>query len=277
MEHAFVRCGDHRLHVEIHGDGPKVTLLMPGLLLDSGLHRRLARDLADQGHRVVLLEMLGHGRSDKPRRASAHRIERYADHVVVVLDELGIDQAVIGGVSLGANVALTAAFRSPDRVRGLLLEMPVLEHATPIAALLFVPLLLAMHGLGPLARAVTRLAGRLPRTPDDSLNAFLNTASMAPAEINAVLHGVLMGSQAPTEEERATITAPALVIGHQADPLHPFDDAERLTRQLPNARMVQARSVLELRLRPARLTGEISRFLDRVWAARPVGLVGDVG
>ena len=46
---------------------------MHGLLLDANLSRKLARSLAARGNRVVLLDLLGHGRSDKPRHASPHR------------------------------------------------------------------------------------------------------------------------------------------------------------------------------------------------------------
>ena len=59
----------------------------------------------------------------------------------------------------------------------------------------------------------------------------------------------------------------ALVIGHGADRLHPLDDARMLARQLPNARLVEARSMFELRLAPTRITAEIVAFLDEVWAA----------
>jgi len=48
-----------------------------------------------------------------------------------LLDHLGVPQAVVGGTSLGANVALEAAVLAPERVRGLVLEMPVLENALP--------------------------------------------------------------------------------------------------------------------------------------------------
>jgi hypothetical protein len=54
-------------------------------------------------------------------------------------------------------------------------------------------------------------------------------------------------------------------VGHEVDRLHPFHDAEQLARRLPNGRLVQANSVLELRMRPDRLTDEIARFLDRAW------------
>ena len=102
--------------------------------------------------------------SDKPKRASFHRMDTYADHVVALLDHLGIDTAVVGGVSLGANVSLLVAALAPERVEGLVLEMPVLEWAVPAAAITFVPMLLAVHFARPLVSRTASLFRRLPRT-----------------------------------------------------------------------------------------------------------------
>jgi hypothetical protein len=82
----------------------------------------------------------------------------------------------------------------------------------------------------------------------------------------AVLHGVLLGPIAPTIDQRRAITAPALVPGHGIDLIHSFSDAKRLARQLPDARLIRTRTFAELWVHPARLTTEISDFLDRVWA-----------
>ena len=120
-------------------------MFVHGLLLDNQLSRRLAADLAERGFQVVLLDLPGHGKSDKPRHASVHRMDSYARHVVALLDELGIDEAVVGGVSLGANVSLQVAVQAPERVRGLLIEMPVLEWAVPGAAVVFLPMLIGVH------------------------------------------------------------------------------------------------------------------------------------
>lgn len=261
----------NRLAYEVHGDGPRVTLLMHGLLLDAGVNRGLARSLAKAGHRVVLLDLLGHGRSDKPRRASAHRMDCYAEQAVAMLDHLELDEAVIGGVSLGADVALMVGDIHPERARGLLIEMPVLEYATPFAALMFVPILLGMHFGGPVARTVTRIIGRLPGSGVEVLDSFKRAASMDPEEITSVLHGILMGPLGPTEQRRKQMQVPTLVIGHGLDPLHPQTDAKRLARQMPSATLVMARSMAELRFRPERLTDEIIRFVDSVWLARAVG------
>ena len=58
---------------------------------------------------------------------------------------------------------------------------------------------------------------------------------------------------------------PTLVLAHSNDLIHPFNDARNLAAQLPDARLVQAHSPAELRLRPDRLTEEISDFLADLW------------
>jgi pimeloyl-ACP methyl ester carboxylesterase len=270
--------GEYRLSYEVYGSGDRVLVWLHGLLLDANLSRGLARRLA-QGNRVVLLDLLGHGRSEKPRHAGAHRMDLYADQVLCLLDELGVDQAVLGGVSLGTNVSLLTTVRAPERIRGLILEMPVLESAVPAAALAFVPLLLQVHYARVPLRWVSRAAALLPAARFGPFGSFVSAAAAGPDEIAAVLHGVLVGPIAPTVDERRDITAPALVLGHGIDLIHSFTDARRLARQLPNARLIRTRTFAELWLWPARLVGEISEFLDLVWApAQPQGPSGaDVG
>lgn len=255
------------LYYEVHGQGPRVLVFMHGILLDSNMNRRLAVNLAAAGNRVILLDLPGHGLSAKPRRASFHRIDIYSRHVVALLDHLGIDRAVIGGVSLGANVSLLVAAQAPERVQGLILEMPVLEWAVPAAALTFLPMLMAVHFAGSAVRLTARAFRRLPRTGNGPLDSVMNSLSSDPDEIAAVLHGILAGPVTPTLDERKSMSVPALVIGHQSDQIHPFHDAQQLAKRMPSARLVQAHSVLELRLRPARLTAEIASLLDTAWSA----------
>jgi pimeloyl-ACP methyl ester carboxylesterase len=158
------------------------------------------------------------------------------------------------------------AVQAPERVRGLVIEMPVLEWAVPGAALVFLPMLLGVHYAAPVARLVASLARRLPRTTIAPLDSLITTITMEPEEAAAVLHGMLVGPITPTYEARHHVQAPALVIGHKIDFIHPFTDADHLTRQLPNARLLEARSVFELRVAPDRLTAEIASFLDETWA-----------
>jgi pimeloyl-ACP methyl ester carboxylesterase len=266
-EKRFLDWNGRRLAYEVYGEGPRLVVYTHGLLLDANLNRGLAQALAERGNRVVLLDLLGHGNSDKPAHASEYRMDLYVEQVFALLDELGVDAAVLGGMSLGANVSLLAAVNSPARVRGLVLEMPVLERATPSIALTFVSLLLAFHYARLPMGVLTGAMRRVPRTHLGPLDSVLNAASLDPEQIAAVLHGVLLGPVAPTYEQRVAITAPTLVLAHRADVLHPFSDARSLAGQVPWAQLVQARSPLELRLRPRRLTAEIAAFLDRLWTS----------
>src|SRR5438067_126431 len=185
------------LAYEVFGQGDHLLVYLHGLLLDADVNRGIAEALARQGNRVVLLDLLGHGRSDHPEHASAYRIDLYARQVFALLDHLGADQAVLGGVSLGANVSLQAAVLAPERVRGLVVEMPALEWAVPAAAVLFVPLVLALHYARPVATVLSGLVRHLPRTPFAPMNSMLNAASLPPEQMAAVLHGILVGPTAP--------------------------------------------------------------------------------
>jgi pimeloyl-ACP methyl ester carboxylesterase len=259
--------GEYRLHYEVYGGGNRTLVWLNPILFDSKLVRGLARALAAKGNRVVLLDLLGHGRSEKPTQPSAHRMDLYVTHVLALLDELGLDQVVLGGISLGTNVSLLTAARAPERVRGLVLEMPVLETAAPAAALTFVPLLLQVRYARFPLRLLSQVFSRLPESGIDPVDSLVSTIGSDPDAISAILRGMLLGPIAPTVKQRAAITAPALVLGHGMDLIHSWPDAKRLARQLPNARLIRTRTFAELWVRPARLTGEIADFLDTVWAA----------
>ena len=81
----------------------------------------------------------------------------------------------------------------------------------------------------------------------------------------ATVHGVFFGRIAPSSRLRKTIEAPAIVIGHPRDPIHPAADAAMLGDELPNGRFVAAESVREWRARPDRLTAEVLDFLSSLW------------
>ena len=76
----------------------------------------------------------------------------------------------------------------------------------------------------------------------------LDTCDQQADSVAAVVHGVFFGRVAPSSHERRPISAPALVVGHPADPIHPAADAAMLADELPNATFVKAQSILEWRL-----------------------------
>ena len=248
------------------GSAERPIVLIHGLLFARTHHYYLADALAERGNRVILIDLLGHGESDRPRHARFHSMEAYGRQVIALLDHLDVPEAVVGGTSLGANVSLEAVHHSPDRVRGMVVEMPVLERAAPAAGAFFIPLTIAFAEFSTILEPAAALVRRLPRGmlglyPD----VFLDLLAQEPVPSAAILHGLLVGRMAPHPDDREKIEHPALIIGHNRDLLHPFSDAEALHRELRNSELVQARSFFELRFAPNRLSDRIADFLDEVW------------
>jgi pimeloyl-ACP methyl ester carboxylesterase len=259
---------------EVHGSGPRTFVFTHGVLFDAAMERGLARRLAARGNRVVLFELLGHGRSAKPTHAYEYRLEFHVEDTLALLDHLGIEQTVLGGTSLGANVALQLTVDHPERVRALVLEMPVMERGAIAAAAQFWPLLVALRYGWPVLRPVMASLGAIPRTGQDGIDALLDLVSGDPRVMAAVLHGLFVGPTCPSARERRRIDRPALVIGHRGDLLHPMSDASALARELPDARLVRAWSMIEARTFPDRIAAAIGEFLDEQWGPRLAPVVG---
>ncbi|MDP2711817.1 MAG: alpha/beta hydrolase [Solirubrobacteraceae bacterium] len=241
-------------------------MLIHGLLLSQRMHERLAHSLAEHGNHVVTIDLLGHGRSDRPTEPSSYSTALFAEQVVALLDHLAVDETVVVGTSLGANTALEVCQHAPARVRGMVIEMPVLDHALVACLVAFGPLLVGLTAAQPAARLLALAARAVPsRLLPFWGDIALDTVRQDPAPSGAVLRGLFFGRSAPPAAQRRAMLAPALVIGHRRDPIHPLTDAGMLADELPNAQLVEASSLVELRLTPERLTGEIASFLDACW------------
>ena len=266
---ASFRVDGQRIAYREFGAGPRVVVLIHGLLLSQRMHEPLARDLAARGNRVITVDLLGHGRSDRPRDMWRYSMTSFGEQVVALLDHLELDEAVLMGTSLGANTTLEACSVAPERVRGMVVEMPVLDNALLGCAIAFTPMLVGLTFGEPVMRLVGRAARAVPRRALPFFaDVVLDTVRQDPAPSAAVLQGLFFGRIAPHRTERRTFTAPALVIGHRRDPIHPFSDSGMLVDELPNGRLLEADSLVELRFSPDRLTDEIAGFLDECWKPR---------
>jgi len=253
----------HRISYDSYGEGERVLVLVHGLLMNRRMYEPLAPWLAERGNRVVCVDLLGHGRSDRPEDLRLYSMPLFARQVVALLDHLELESAVVGGTSLGANVALELAVASPGRARALFIEMPVLDNALPAVAGAFTPVLLGLRYGRPAFELASRVTSLVPRT-NYLLDIGLDWVRQRPGPSGAVLEGLLLGETAPHRAERERIEQPALIVGHPRDPLHPFSDSGMLAEELPNAELVEATSILEWRLRPKRLSRELAAFLERV-------------
>ncbi len=262
--------GEDRLEYTEYGAGAAWVVLLHGQLMPRRMQQPLARALAAEGLHVVTLDLLGHGRSDRPADPLVYSMTAFGEQVIALLDHLDAPQAVIGGTSLGANVSLEAVALAPDRVRGLLAEMPVLDNAVEAGLVAFGPMMLCARylpftiaGLRALTRPIPR--GLVPFWA----GVVLDTLDQQPAAKAATLHGIIFGRIAPPSRLRRTITLPTLVVGHAKDPIHPAADAAMLAEEIPGARFVRARSILEWRAHPDRLNAVAAEFALECWRTRP--------
>ena len=112
----------------------------------------------------------------------------FAQQAVALLDHLELDQAIVGGTSLGANITLEIASLAPERLRGMIIEMPVLDNGIPACAAAFTPLLFAFTFGEPVMNVVARAARAVPRRGVPFLDrAGLDWLGQDPAPGGAVL------------------------------------------------------------------------------------------
>jgi pimeloyl-ACP methyl ester carboxylesterase len=266
----------HRLEYTEYGSGDRVVVLLHGQLMPRRMHEPLARALAGEGYHVYTLDLLGHGRSDKPTDPALYSTWAFGQQVIALLDHLDVGRAVVGGTSLGANTTLEVAVVAPERLRGMLIEMPVLDNAVEAGIIAFAPLLFVARAVPIAVAAVRRAAQAVPR----SLVPFwpgiaLDTLSQDPDAMAATIHGIFYGRVAPPRHERIAIDVPAFVVGHPRDPIHPAADAAMLADELVSCRFVVAESILEWRRRPDRLNGEALDFLAECWRVGDISAAAD--
>ncbi len=112
---------DLRLNVQVHGSGEPLLLLhgFTGSSLSWG--DDLISGLA-QAHRVVAVDLLGHGMSDVPPDPQRYRVDEMLLDLGQVLDAFSIERARWLGYSMGGRIALAGAARIPERLSSLILE-----------------------------------------------------------------------------------------------------------------------------------------------------------
>jgi pimeloyl-ACP methyl ester carboxylesterase len=254
-----------RIEYDSYGAGERVVILVHGLLMNRRMYSRLGPTLAERGNRAICVDLLGHGRSDRPEDLRLYSMPLFARQVAGLIDHLGLESAVVGGTSLGANVALELATREPDRVRGLFIEMPVLDNALLGVVATFAPVMLGLRIGMPAFEIASRVTSLIPRT-NFLIDIGLDWVRQRPGPSLAVLEGLLLGETAPHREDRQGIEQPTLIVGHTRDPLHPLSDSGMLAEELANATLVEANSIVEWRLKPQRLDAELAAFLESLWA-----------
>jgi pimeloyl-ACP methyl ester carboxylesterase len=241
MTEFHLRRDDADLHVSDGGSGYPVVF-QHGLVGDGG---QVAVNFPDDpAFRRLTVECRAQGRST-PGSVRPFSIAMFADDVLAACDARGIDRFVVGGISMGAAIALRLAARHPERVSALVLARP---------AWLFDPAPDNMRPYGEVAarmRTLSREAARdafarsetaetLGRDAPDNLASLLGFFDRPDLAVTADLLGAIAADgPGVTEAEAAALSVPTLVIGHGVDHAHPLGHAQRLAATIPGARLVE--------------------------------------
>lgn len=195
-------------------------------------------------YRRLTLECRAQGRST-PGSVRPFSIAMFADDVLAACDAQGIDRFLIGGISMGAAIALHIAVRHPDRVAGLVLARPAwLFDAAPDNMRPYgdVAALMREHprDAARAAFAQSETAEMLRRDAPDNLASLLKFFDRPDLAVTADLLGeIAADGPGVTEVEVAALKVPTLVIGHGVDNAHPLAYAKRLAATIPCAHLVE--------------------------------------
>ncbi|MCA0457610.1 MAG: alpha/beta hydrolase [Chloroflexi bacterium] len=195
------------------------------------------------GVRFVSMDCRGHGDTRPVGDVNDYTFDTFADDVVALMDQLGIEQAVVGGISMGAGISLNIALRYPARVGGLVLSRPAwLDQPMPANLWILTEVARyirqygAVEGLEVFKQSVAYQA--LLREAPDVAKSVVGQFTHPRAE-ETVVKLERMPNDAPCRDRAAwaSIHVPTLVLGNHVDPMHPYEMAEVLAAGIPNARL----------------------------------------
>jgi pimeloyl-ACP methyl ester carboxylesterase len=227
------------------GEGTPIVLLH-GLTATRRYVVMGSRTLERSGYRVIGYDARGHGRSTAASDVAAYDYDDLARDLETVLDALGLERAVLAGVSMGAHTALRFALRNPARVAGLGLITPSFdtERAPDAETLANWDALaegLRERGVEGFVDAYDFSA--LPEQWRDTVEKVIRQRLAAhehPEGVADALEVVPRSRPFEAIGELARIEAPTVVVASrdEADPGHPLAVGERYARTIPGARLV---------------------------------------
>ena len=198
--------------------------------------------LMPAGHRLVIVDLLGYGRSDRPLRHPVD-VGAHAERMVGLLDELRIPRACIVGHGMGGGIAQALAVGHPQRVSSLCLIDSISLDRRPIVTSRFSAVVLAMAGLLPTRAMLATLRRELrrgyidPARAERSIDLYLRPFQDAAGRVAILAHiQALEHAQAISIAQRlSTVAVPTSLIWGRRDRLLPLLLGQRLQAAIPGA------------------------------------------
>jgi len=199
-----------------------------------------SRNLERNGHRVVLYDARGHGSSSP---APSYGYPELAADLGAVLDDRGIERAVLVGASMGAHTIARFALEQPGRVAAAVLVTPAFDPEAEPGLERWDRLSLGLRDGGVEAFVAAYGVQDAPEKWQPVIARVLRQRLAAHEHLEAVagaLREVPRSRPFEAWEDLRAVAVPAVVVGDsdEADPEHPLAVAQRWTDALPDARLV---------------------------------------
>lgn len=232
-----------RLAVEDVGEGIPVVLLH-GLTATRRYVVMGSRALERGGHRVIGYDARGHGRSSAAPSPDAYGYDELAEDLRAVLDDVGVERAVLAGASMGAHTLLRFALASPERVAGIVAITPAFDPDAPRDYERWDALAAGLRegGIEGFVAAY-RVEDEVPEAWRETVRTVLRQRMAQHEDLAAVadaLQAVPRSQPFASLAELGALDVPALVVASRddADPGHPLALGEAYAAAIPGARLL---------------------------------------
>lgn len=198
---------------------------------------------APQGIRFIALDCRAHGETYPPGPEDKISFSSFADDVIALMKHLGVQSALVGGISMGAGISLNLALRYPERVSGLVLSrLAWLDQPLPPNMEVFVQVgeLIQQYGAqkGLSIFQQSPEYKRLLIEAPDTASSLVGQFQHARAE-ETVVKLLRIPRDAPCSDRTAWshIAVPALILANHSDPPHPFVFGEVAAGLIPDSHL----------------------------------------
>jgi pimeloyl-ACP methyl ester carboxylesterase len=233
--------------------------------LGSDLSQPLELFVPPTGIELLSFDFRAHGETRPVGDPEKIGFRSFADDLGIFLDQLQIKQAVIGGISMGAGVALNFSLRYPKQVQGLVLSRPAwLDGPMTGFGTVFpkISQLIQEHGAKK-SLEIFELSEdyrtALLDSPDVAASLLKQFASPRVEETCARLQRIPQDAPNYDRAEWKSIRVPALVLANRQDPVHPFEYGGIIAQQIPGAEFQELTSKS---VSPQRHSQEVQRFIE---------------
>lgn len=193
--------------------------------------------------RLLAFDARGHGKTHPLGDPAKLRFDEFAEDLRALMDHLHIERVVVGGISMGAAIALNFTLRFPERVMGLVLSRPAwldAPHPWNVKMFTLVSSLIRQHGAKKgqeLFKQSEEYREVLRRWPDAANSLALQFENPRADETALKLERIIQDTPCHDRREWERINVPTLVLANRLDPMHPYEFGEELARRIPRAEL----------------------------------------